>query len=235
MPTVTSDRGGVGPGDPEVAGSGASPDADPTHRRAWACVASLADWDVVDAALPQIGDAVGSGSRRLLLPIDVLSSPFHIRVLRARAATGEEQRLGVFVPATMVVVGDTVGFPISRGARVLRDPAAVAALVALFEGAWGQGLDLPRATHRRDQDELIVSLLARGAKDEAIARHLGVSLRTVRRRVAALMDRHRAGTRFALGVVLAERGAVRLGAGPRPPSVSPQPARTRLGQQPTTR
>lgn len=204
-------------------------------RRTWAGIGSLAEWEQVEAALGGLADAVGPESRRLLLPVDVLSSPFHIRVLRARAAAGEEHRLGLWVPATMVVAGDSVCFPTSEGLPVFREPAVVSAMVALFDGAWGQGLDLPRLSHRRDQEELIVALLARGSKDEAIARHLGLSLRTVRRRVAALMERHRADTRFALGVVLAERGDARLGAGLRPSRPTQQPSRTGLGQRPTTR
>jgi DNA-binding NarL/FixJ family response regulator len=42
-------------------------------------------------------------------------------------------------------------------------------------------------------------------KDEAIARYLGVSLRTVRRRVARLMAVNGVDTRFQLGWVLARR------------------------------
>ena len=42
-----------------------------------------------------------------------------------------------------------------------------------------------------------------GLKDEAIARFLGVGLRTVRRRIAALMSIHGVDTRFQLGAALA--------------------------------
>jgi DNA-binding NarL/FixJ family response regulator len=42
-------------------------------------------------------------------------------------------------------------------------------------------------------------------KDEAIARYLGVSLRTVRRRVAHLMAVNGVDTRFQLGWALARR------------------------------
>jgi hypothetical protein len=41
--------------------------------------------------------------------------------------------------------------------------------------------------------------LTSGLKDEAAARYLGLSLRTVRRRIAALMDRTGANTRFQAG------------------------------------
>ena len=49
-------------------------------------------------------------------------------------------------------------------------------------------------------------MLGAGLKDEAIARYLGCSLRTVRRRIAALMDRHGADTRFQLGLAVAQGG-----------------------------
>ena len=42
-----------------------------------------------------------------------------------------------------------------------------------------------------------------GLKDEAIARFLGLGLRTVRRRIAALMSLHGVDTRFQLGAALA--------------------------------
>ena len=51
----------------------------------------------------------------------------------------------------------------------------------------------------------LVELLELGLKDEAIARYLGVSLRTVRRRVAHLMAVNGVDTRFQLGWALARR------------------------------
>jgi DNA-binding NarL/FixJ family response regulator len=54
----------------------------------------------------------------------------------------------------------------------------------------------------------VLELLALGAKDEVIARHLGVSLRTARRRVADLFDELGAATRFQAGVEAGRRGWV---------------------------
>jgi DNA-binding NarL/FixJ family response regulator len=54
-------------------------------------------------------------------------------------------------------------------------------------------------------DPKLVELLELGLKDEAIARYLGVSLRTVRRRVAHLMAVNGVDTRFQLGWALARR------------------------------
>ena len=50
------------------------------------------------------------------------------------------------------------------------------------------------------------SQLAAGAKDEQIARTLGISLRTVRRRVADLLIELGVDTRFQAGVEAVRRG-----------------------------
>jgi DNA-binding NarL/FixJ family response regulator len=49
-------------------------------------------------------------------------------------------------------------------------------------------------------------LLAAGLKDEAIARQLGVSLRTIHRRTGDLLDRLGARTRFQAGMQAARQG-----------------------------
>jgi DNA-binding NarL/FixJ family response regulator len=51
-----------------------------------------------------------------------------------------------------------------------------------------------------------------GVKDEGIARYLGIGVRTVRRRVAALMDLYNVESRFQLGAAVTrsrETGKVR--------------------------
>jgi DNA-binding NarL/FixJ family response regulator len=48
--------------------------------------------------------------------------------------------------------------------------------------------------------------LAKGMTDEAAAKRLGVSLRTVRRQMAALMERLGASSRFEAGLKAAQRG-----------------------------
>ena len=54
----------------------------------------------------------------------------------------------------------------------------------------------------------VVTLLARGLKDDAIARRLGVSVRTVRRLISATIDDLQADSRFQAGVVAVQRGWV---------------------------
>ncbi|HKT05044.1 MAG TPA: helix-turn-helix transcriptional regulator [Rugosimonospora sp.] len=51
-------------------------------------------------------------------------------------------------------------------------------------------------------------LLGTGLKDEAIARQLGVSMRTARRRISTLLTRLGAVSRFQAGAETARRGLV---------------------------
>jgi DNA-binding NarL/FixJ family response regulator len=56
------------------------------------------------------------------------------------------------------------------------------------------------------RDQQLLALLAAGLTDQAIARKLGVALRTVERRVRRMMDGLGARTRFQAGLQAAARG-----------------------------
>lgn len=56
------------------------------------------------------------------------------------------------------------------------------------------------------QEQQLLKLLASGLTDEAAGKRLGVSLRTVRRHMAALMERLNATSRFEAGLKAAQRG-----------------------------
>nr|WP_284716815.1 LuxR C-terminal-related transcriptional regulator [Streptomyces sp. G1] len=53
---------------------------------------------------------------------------------------------------------------------------------------------------------MLLALLVSGLKDEAIARQLGWSVRTMRRRMSRLHDQLGAANRFQAGAVAARRG-----------------------------
>ncbi|RJQ78782.1 LuxR family transcriptional regulator [Pseudonocardiaceae bacterium YIM PH 21723] len=55
-------------------------------------------------------------------------------------------------------------------------------------------------------DRRVLSMLATGLTDEAISVRLGISTRTIRRRLAAIMRRLGVRTRFQLGVYLGNHG-----------------------------
>jgi DNA-binding NarL/FixJ family response regulator len=61
--------------------------------------------------------------------------------------------------------------------------------------------------HGASDEDTIITLLAAGVKDEAIARQLGVSPHTVRRRIAALCKRLGVTTRFQAGLALGQQRA----------------------------
>jgi DNA-binding CsgD family transcriptional regulator len=108
------------------------------------------------------------------------------------AALGElfEQRwrTAVPVPVESVPGGDAP------------DWAAVAARVAAASGR-------PEAGRAPTPDERdLVALIAAGATDEVVAHRLGVSVRTVRRRLHDLLDELGASNRFHAGVEAARRG-----------------------------
>lgn len=129
--------------------------------------------------------------------------------------SGEQQRLASHVPSEFVCYGqDAVLASTEWGGSdgryvVLRDAVVVRAFVELFDRLWTAGAGLDEAVS--GSSEQLVDLMQAGLKDEAIARVLGVSLRTVRRRVAALMDECGVDTRFQLAVALTERGLVGSG------------------------
>lgn len=134
--------------------------------------------------------------------------------LAARAAAGEQVRLLPEVPSRMLVIGDThVLLPGRLGYAdiplvVVRQTAVVEAAAQWFELLWERAAAPAsgRAEARRDLRRFLLQQLATGAHDEQIARNLGISLRTVRRRVADLMAELGADTRFQAGVEAARRG-----------------------------
>ncbi len=153
---------------------------------------------------------------RALYPADVLAADESLWHLRRWAERGEESRLLPEIRQPFVVFGDEAVIMPSKWAEpsgrnlVVRTPVLVLAMREMFELLWSRAVPVPPAGGEGVADEraLILALLAAGAKDEAIARHLRLSLRTVRRRVAALMDQMGASTRFQAGIEAARRGLV---------------------------
>jgi len=167
---------------------------------------------------------------RTIFPEAALVNPEVMELIRDGAALGEVGRLLPAPPAWLAVLGaDTALLPQVAGGRpgtrvVVRAAPVVAVFRALFEELWSRAAPLhvddqtgAVRTPMRDAwtstdaaawmgQKEVLQLLATGAKDETIARRLGVSLRTVRRRVAELMDELEAPTRFAAGVEAARRG-----------------------------
>lgn len=164
---------------------------------------------------PVVRDALASGRRsRALYPARALEEAPD--VLRGRAEAGEVIRVVASVPSRIAIFGATVAlipdmWGESTGRRlVVREDSLVGALTALFEQMWERAMTVPGLAGGIDdptgERRLLLVQLARGAKDEQIARALGLSLRTVRRRVADIMADLGADSRFQAGVEAVRRG-----------------------------
>lgn len=120
---------------------------------------------------------------------------------------GERVRTSPELPTALLIADGRVGLlPLTGGAEhlvesalLVRRSALLKALLALFEMLWAQAAPVTAA-------EPVLLLLATGLKDEAIARQLGVSPRTARRRIAELLRRLGASTRFQAGLQASRRG-----------------------------
>ncbi len=113
------------------------------------------------------------------------------------------------VPMRMVVQNGLVITSMDPASH--RSSALVAQADAARVGAWqaeelwrrARPWSAERAALENVRNRAVRALLMEGFDDEAVARRLGVSVRTVRRDVADLMTEHGAKSRLQLGVALA--------------------------------
>ena len=167
-----------------------------------------------DQMLGVIRDLIASGRRsRAIYPVRALhEAP---ETLRARAEVGEQIRVLPDLPTRMFIIGTThavlpepMGFT-DEPRSLVRQQGLVEALTLLFELMWERAAPVPeldRGEARPDLRRFLLQQLASGAQDEQVARTLGISLRTVRRRVADVLTELGADTRFQAGVEAARRG-----------------------------
>jgi DNA-binding NarL/FixJ family response regulator len=98
----------------------------------------------------------------------------------------------------------------ASGVLYVRSPIIVGALRQYYELLWARATPLagsgPAQSTLSDVHRQLVQLMALGLKDESIANRTGLSLRTVRRHIATIMELLSAETRFAAGVAAAKRG-----------------------------
>lgn len=154
-------------------------------------------------------------SCRTVHPLTVLEEPGQAERIRALARLGGRARVAPTLPLSMVVIDRCEALVCSDGrsgvVAVVRHPALCEALVALFEAVWERAA--PVFTELREgipdldaEDHAILELLNAGMTDDVIGRQLGISERTVRRRVAGLAGRLGAGSRFQIGARAVRRG-----------------------------
>lgn len=125
---------------------------------------------------------------------------------------GEQARVLPSVPVKLVIIDEAYAMvslsikesDVHNTMLVVQPCGLLSALVALFEQAWQSALPFHGRTTRPagllPADRRLLRLLAGGAADEVIARELGVSRRTLFRRIQVLMARLGATNRFQLAL-----------------------------------
>ncbi|MFC9976595.1 LuxR C-terminal-related transcriptional regulator [Spirillospora sp. NPDC127200] len=129
---------------------------------------------------------------------------------------GEQARMLEDPPMKLVVADDDLAVVTLQAegnanvvALLIGPSSLFSALTSTFETLWKLAVPVSTAgvdALDDDRDRIILTLMASGATDEAIARRLDLSRRTVVRRVAVLLDRLGATTRFQAGVQAARKG-----------------------------
>lgn len=171
----------------------------------------------VEAEAPMLGRGVAC---RAIYEHAALEVPGRLPHLRRLADLGEQARVTPRLPLKMLICDRrramlplTSGGDESTESVVLIGPSALLdGLLEIFEGYWQRGTPLwapsrrPGLTGLTDEEYEVLQLLSTGLKDEAIARQLGISMRTARRRISSLMATLGVGSRFQAGMEAARRG-----------------------------
>ncbi len=92
---------------------------------------------------------------------------------------------------------------------MLTSAPLVRPILAVLERLWEFASPLPRANSTSGldpRDGQVLLMLASGASDATIARQLGVSQRTVERRIRSIMDTLGAESRFQAGLLAKQAG-----------------------------
>ncbi|MEV4612775.1 helix-turn-helix transcriptional regulator [Kitasatospora sp. NPDC049258] len=170
--------------------------------------------------------ARGARLRTLCRAVPAAPGPQRARISRLIAA-GADYRALPELPEPATVIDRSAAFLARRepdgspSTVLLRDPGAVAHLCQALDLLWA--IATPCHTRRpaggRGQPgsgvhRAVVRMLAEGAKDEVIARRLGVSLRTCRRHIAEILESLQADSRFQAGVLAERTGLTATGPPP---------------------
>jgi hypothetical protein len=150
--------------------------------------------------------AAGRFRQQTIYPMAMMDSEEGRAWAQSFATAGEEQRLSLAPPSEFAIFDQHSLVAVAEWGEasadyvMVRDPMLIAAFTELFDRVFDKALPVVPDEQPDAEDLRLVKLLGLGLKDESIARYLGCSLRTVRRRVAHLMARHGVQTRFQLGM-----------------------------------
>ncbi|WP_433260044.1 LuxR C-terminal-related transcriptional regulator [Actinosynnema sp. CS-041913] len=190
------------------------------------------------SARPLVLDAVRRGARvRLLYPHTGRGDTVTRSYLRDVTEAGGEVRTSSDIFERFIVFDRRTAFILTPGddaddhaVAVVEEPVIAEFLCRVHDHAWRSAMRFnPRQPGYSDVLDVlkssILTLLASGLTDNAIARRVGISERTLRRHIAVIMRDMSADSRFQAGVTAAKAGLVQPPV--EPPAVQPalvQPA-----------
>lgn len=165
-------------------------------------------------------DSSDFASRKLLSPVALAHEEdrAHLRLVQSKGALVRIS--GSQLPHETILIDRRVMIlagretPTGREYTVTTSPILVDGVHSLFRAIWDSALDLDTylrsdIPHLDADGRLILNALGSGLTDESAAQRLGVSLRTYRRRVAELMAKLEANSRFQAGLRAGESGLSR--------------------------
>jgi DNA-binding CsgD family transcriptional regulator len=134
---------------------------------------------------------------------------------------GADVRVAPAVPLRMIIIDDDLAIlpmdprDTTRGAFAIRSRQVIGVLQAVFRFHWACAAPLETVSEQYEvsqllspSEKMVIHMMAMGAKDEAIARQLGISTRTLSRKISQMLDRLSVQTRFQAAVKLARAGVL---------------------------
>lgn len=165
-----------------------------------------------------------TASGRLIFETDALEQPGALQAVEEGLRRNDEIRVHTKLPAKMLIVDRRLALiPLAQHDTtpvgvLVHEGVLLDALIALFDHVWAASARLyvnnvnsrpPEGdSPLSGEDRRLLSLLLAGLTDEAIAAHLHVSVRTVQRKVHALMEVASVRTRMQLAWEAARQGWV---------------------------
>ncbi len=156
---------------------------------------------------------------RAVYSTESLQGPGQLATITRFRDAGEQARLSPLVPTKMAIADRrlallplTIDRPATEETAILVHPSSMLSMLTMhFDSVWERSIPFDQYVNGRTSpaqpndhpDRQVLQLLAAGMKDEAIARQLGVSLRTARRWIAHVMADRGVTTRFQLGLIVA--------------------------------
>lgn len=151
---------------------------------------------------------------RMIMGAAMMQDDTTLTYMRGLVSHGAEVRISRHPIERVIIVDRSAALtPIdpaqtSVGALLVREPGLVATLVTLYERMWvaaeelpGEDADMPSEIERE-----VLAMLREADKDETAARRLGVSVRTYRKHLAAIMRRLGATNRVEAALLALEKG-----------------------------